>query len=544
MPDSEEIKLNGPYSEEVSRSFADKHDAGPSQIRKNSKSSERFSWWFFVVLVLTTIGVYLPILNSGLIWSPYDSVERSAFESMEHLGRAWSIDSIRREDPITLTSYFLEQKTPIDPGILHHAINIILHITAAILLMQVLRSLKFQGAFAASFVFAIHPAVLQTVFWAGYRSELIALVLILSALLPGIRNRGLKDFTILLILSTVGYFIHPATLVLPFILGFAIFYSGGTALKNYNRLVPLFCLALFIGTWTQGDSSGPDFDWQAGMNIVLQNFSFHLKQALLPGELSLFYPFEELSESRSVSKKYFLPVLFMLFFWLLMVFNTKKRWARGILLGFSTYLLLMSHSIFEIGAFLDGTPAYEDHFLYISLPIIPALVLCISKGISNKMKKGGRLLWHFGVTILLISQVLMTSSLAIAAGEQSQLWRDMSKKWPKALQPKLALIELARNQDEGNKLLKPQKMIQMLESILEQEPDRLQERILLARIYRDVGQNMNARWQYMWILREFEPGDEILSEAAELYEKIGFIWDATNARERMTDSNTNQQSGP
>jgi hypothetical protein len=44
----------------------------------------------------------------------------------------------------------------------------------------------------------------------------------------------------------------------------------------------------------------------------------------------------------------------------------------------------------------------------------------------------------------------------------------------------------------------------------------------------------NALRQYKRILRDSEPNDEFLLEAAELYDRLGLSWDAKNARGRIT----------
>jgi hypothetical protein len=74
----------------------------------------------------------------------------------------------------------------------------------------------------------------------------------------------------------------------------------------------------------------------------------------------------------------------------------------------------------------------------------------------------------------------------------------------------------------------------MLEEILDQQADLIDVRKKLLRIYREEGQNTNALRQYKRILRDSEPSNEFLLEAAELYDRLGLTWDAKNARERIT----------
>ena len=162
--------------------------------RSKAPSSKPAGWLAYIVLVLLTVISYSPIFLSSLAWSEYDQVERSPYQSMDAWTEAWALEIIRTEDPITLSSYFIEQKIPFEPSDVHHAINLLLHITAAILLLKNLEALKLTAAFPAALVFALHPTTLQTIFWSGYREEIIGLILILTALYFGIQSRNSRYF--------------------------------------------------------------------------------------------------------------------------------------------------------------------------------------------------------------------------------------------------------------------------------------------------------------------------------------------------------------
>ena len=224
--------------------------------RSKAPSSKPAGWLAYIVLVLLTVISYSPIFLSSLTWSEYDQIERSPYQSMDSWTEAWALEMIRIEDPITLSSYFIEQKIPFELSDVHHAVNLLLHITAAILLLKNLEALKLSAAFPVALIFALHPTALQTIFWSGYREEIIGLILILAALYFGIQNRNSRDFFIHTMICFIAFISHPAALVIPLLLGLCIFYkNGSSSFKDYNRLLPLLCLALFIGVWTQGAST-------------------------------------------------------------------------------------------------------------------------------------------------------------------------------------------------------------------------------------------------------------------------------------------------
>ena len=492
-------------------------------------------WLAYTVLVLLTVASYSPIFLSGLAWSEYDQVERSPYQSMEVWTDSWLPEIIRAEDPITLSSYFIEQKIPFAQPATHHAINLLLHITAAILLPKNLEALKLSAAFSAALVFALHPTALQTIFWSGYREELVGLILILAALYFGIQNRNAKDFFLLTMICVIAYISHPAALVLPLLLGLCIFYQNGSLKpKEYNRLLPLLCLAIFLGVWTQGTSAATQLELGERFGISAQNLHFYLKQALFPFEPALFYPYDQTRAFNVGATSNFLPFLLFIPLYTLVAMNIRKSWARGLLLGTTAYLLLIFYGLSQTGAFIDGSLALEDHLQYVALPIISALVICSAGGVTRNTGVKGKILWQLGFTSIIGIQLFFTTSYAHTLSDRAQMWYNLSEQWPDSTLPKYALIDIIERNGGASNLLSRNETIEIIEDILYQHPDRFELREKLARFYRNEGQNTNALRQYKRILRDTVPNDEFLLEAAELYDRLGLTWDANNARERIT----------
>jgi tetratricopeptide (TPR) repeat protein len=221
-------------------------------------------------------------------------------------------------------------------------------------------------------------------------------------------------------------------------------------------------------------------------------------------------------------------------FYILLAINFRETWARGILLGLTAYLLLIIYGLSQVGAFIDGSLALEDHLQYVSLPIIIALVICAAGGLMHNMGFRGKLLWHLSFILFVGIQMFNTASYAYKLSDRTQMWYQLTEQWPNAWLPKYALIDAIEKSGQKSDLLSNNETIKMLEDILDQQPNRIEVRKKLLRIYRKEGQNTNALRQYKRILRDSEPSNEFLLEAAELYDRLGLTWDAKNARERIT----------
>lgn len=496
--------------------------------------------WAYLFLVSLTVIAFAPILTSNLLWSEYDEVERSPFTSMENWNEAWQVDTIRRHDPITLTSYFAEPFIPLPQATAHRLINLILHLFAAVLLLRVLEALKLRGAYASALVFALHPAVLPTLFWPGYRNELVGLVFIMASLYFGIRNRDSKDFILTLVLTFISVLVHPAAVVLPALLMLMIFFQHRTLhMNDFNRILPLGCVALFVGVWTRLDPSGATAQNELGLFTQAgQNLYFYLRQALLPLDLGLFHPFAQGQTYNVGATNSLLAFFIFIPFYILIALNIHKRWARGFFLGLTSFLLLVLYGLAHSGRFIDGSLAKEEQGLYIALPALIALVFCSAAGFLGQKKNFGKFLWPACFSCFLLVHLSLTAAYSYSLRDSTRTWQTLAEQWQDSWQPKAALLATIRS--TGSDLLSEAEMIRTLEEILEANPNRQEERILLARRYREAGQNTNAVREYRHILRETQPSDKFLKEAADFFDSLNLSWEAGNARERISTVSDSQ----
>ena len=496
----------------------------------------------YFLLVALVLLVFSPLCISDVLWSEYDTVERTAFQSMDSWQQAWTLDSIRQNDPITISTYFLEQAIPLPTAAVHRGINILLHIFAAILLLKNLELLKLPAAFSAALIFALHPASIQTLFWAGYRTEIISLILILAALYFGSRNSNKRDYILTIVLTIIACLIHPAAFAIPVILALVILnQKHSIRAHSFNRALPLLCLCLFLAVWTSTGSTPIEATNAASatdrLNHVGQNMAHFNRQALIPINNALFHRFEKGANYAIGAQMSLLPFLLFVPFFILIAVNIKKKWSRAILLGLCSYLLLASYGISQDGHFIDDTLAHEDHGLYIALPMIMALVITASGRLIYNMGVAGKPLWMMAYSVLLLIEISLTTTFAYSLSEPTKMWTTMSERWPDAWGPKVALVDrIEKFSSEEAPLYTNTELVKLLETILEKRPDLVEKRKQLARIFAAEGQRTNALREYKRILRETRPDDQFLEEAARFLDKVGLTWDATKTRERKTNT--------
>jgi len=518
----------------------------PAKLRKRSATAPLKNTRlraYLALIVLVTL-VFSPLLISDVLWSDYDTIERSSFQTMDSWQQAWTIESIRQHNPIAISSYFLEQVIPLPTATVHRGINILLHLFATILLLKTLETLKLPGAFAASLIFALHPATIQTLFWAGYRTEIIGLILILSALYFGCRNRNARDYILTIVLTGIGCLLHPAAFAIPAILALMILYKERSIhAESFNRVLPLVCLCLFLGLWVNAgnpDAVGLEPDNTTDrINHAALNMAHFTQQALFPLNTALFHRFDTNANYDIGIQMNLLPFLLLIPFFIVIAYNIKKGWSRSILLGLCSYLALIAYGASRDGHFINGAIAYEDHHLYVALPMIVALVITAVGHLIYSIGTPGKKLWLMGCSLLVIIEITFSAAFAYSIAEPTRMWTVMSERWPSAWEPKAALVDRINLTDRSeNSLLTSRQLIKILRDVLKERPDLIDKRKQLARTLAALGQRGNALREYKRILRETQPDNEFLEEAARFQEKTGLSWDAAKTRARKIPPTT------
>lgn len=488
----------------------------------------------YLVLFLLALLVFSPMLGSPVLWPEHDTVERSGFHAVESWAEAWTPENLSRYDPLSITSYFLEKALPFPPGPTHRTINLVLHLGAAFLCIKLFELFKVPGAFAAGLVFAIHPATVPTLFWPGYRPEIVALLFLLGTLYLALRNEHARDYTLAILLAALGAVVHPALLTLPILLALFLFYQHRNRRPGvYNKVLPFLCISIFLALWigpsaASGNGGREFFERinQGGHNLI-----FLLGQALAPFDPALFHPPNARSVPKTEIDLRILPLLLLLPLFLLILTHIRERWSRGLLLGLGSFLLLALPGIADGGTYLNGGPAQEAHHLYLALPPILGLIILGGAQFLLHGAGGSRALAAPALGLLLLIEAPITTAFAYNTGDPESMWRRIHEKWPGTWPPKAALIDLSLDTDDP--VLNQRELRDMLEELLELNPGAHEYRLQLARIYRETNEPTNARRAYQLLLSESEPSDEVLREAADFFESIGLSWEADRARDRI-----------
>lgn len=504
----------------------------PHSLRRRKK--EKASRLQCAILFILVLLVFSPLLFSGELWNKNDLASASGFHEISSWTKAWHPSQLRAYDPFSRSSYFLEQALPLKPAFSHRLINIALHLLAVFFLWSFLRKMRLTATWLATLIFALHPSVIPVLFWPGHRHVLIGFVLLLAVLNLSASQLTTKRYLLLIALTTLGLLIHPNFIFLPLILALLTYKrSYPTRITDYNWILPMLCICLFAGAWLSNKSA---FD--AGP-FVLSEWSFKaghymqylLRQTFVPLNLE-FYRAIPSSISYSVATGINLaPFLLFPPFVILGLLNRKHQWARNLLFGVICYFFLALSPIVAGGEFIDGTEAFELYSYYFALAVICVSSILALRKITAQLGLATELLFRIVIYALLGLECIFSFTNACEARDSSKIWHNIYKQWPQSSDAQIAYVESVLESE--SKKVKKDTLILLMQSLLEQAPERIEVRKLLARTLRDAGQLNNALREYRRVLLDESEDLEFLSEAADFLEYQSLEFEARKVRERI-----------
>src|ERR1700722_14116362 len=120
--------------------------------RKNKEKQETLPrpprvWAWAVALILITVFAYIPALRGGFIWDDDSYVEHnSALRSVDGLWNIWAHTSATPQYyPLVHTTFWIEYHLWGADPVGYKIVNLLLHITSALLLWRLLQRLAVPG---------------------------------------------------------------------------------------------------------------------------------------------------------------------------------------------------------------------------------------------------------------------------------------------------------------------------------------------------------------------------------------------------------------
>ena len=219
--------------------------------------------------------------------------------------------------PLTTLSHMLDcQVWGLDPAG-HHAVNILLHATAVLLLFHVLNGMTGQiwrAAFVAA-VFAIHPLRAESVAWISERKDVLSgvfFMLTIAMYVRYARQRTLGRYLGVIVVFALGLMSKPSLVTVPLLLLLLDFWPLGrlriTKVESPNQSagktlfsrclvekIPLLVMSVGCSVMTlvaqrQTISYDQSLPLSARLGNALASYVQYIGQMLWPAHLAVLYP--------------------------------------------------------------------------------------------------------------------------------------------------------------------------------------------------------------------------------------------------------------
>jgi tetratricopeptide (TPR) repeat protein len=426
----------------------------PARNAENGGASLGCGWRGAALIFLLTLAAYAPVFRAGFIWNDEDYVTQPALRSLHGLWRIWfEVGATQQYYPALHSAFWIEYLLWGDAPLGYHLLNVLLHATAACLLVLVLRRLAVPGAFLAGLIFALHPVCVETVAWVSEEKNTLSTVFYLWAALtylrwrevgtggPPVRNKletspdrsdgraaspaaaSAPARPCLYICATALFVLAVASkseaATLPAALLVVLWWKQGRLSWRTDAvpLLPWFGVAVaggLITAWVEVSdigARGADFALTFTQRFLVAGRAvwFYLGKLLWPAHLIFIYPRWRIDAG--AAWQYFFPVAALGLWAALWLVRRRTRAPLAVLLIFIGTLFPIL-GFFNVFAFLFSFVA--DHFLYLASLGIIAFV------------SAGWGLWHRADRRLsLVAAGLTLGVLGVLTWRQSGMYRDI-----------------------------------------------------------------------------------------------------------------------
>jgi tetratricopeptide (TPR) repeat protein len=368
------------------------------------------------LLFVATLIAYWPALNGGMVWDDDGHVTPVALRSLHGLGRIWlELGATQQYYPLLHSAFWVEHRLWGDAVLGYHLTNVLLHATAACLVVAVVRRLALPGAWLAGFIFALHPVCVEAVAWISEQKSTLSAVFYLSAALVYLRFDQTRKqahyfwalgFFVLALLSKTVTATLPAALLVIF------WWKRGKLdwKRDVQPLLPWLVLGVIAGLFTAGvernyiGAKGAAFNLTLLERLLLAGrvIWFYLGKLLWPANLMFTYPHWRIDPSAGWQYLFPLGVVALTGG---LLFAARRR--RGPLAAF----LFFAGTLFPVMGFFNVFPfkySYvADHFQYLaSLGIIVPFAAGLTRSADRPGAAPRRLVYGLCVILPLAAAAL------------------------------------------------------------------------------------------------------------------------------------------
>jgi tetratricopeptide (TPR) repeat protein len=342
-----------------------------------------------LLLVAATVVAYLPALHGGFIWD--DDIHIWKNPSVRSPAGLWEIwfkhGATPQFYPLTFTFFWVEYQLWGTATFGYHLVTLLLHGVVAVLLWQVLKSLKVRGALFAGAIFALHPVNVMSAAWLTELKNTLSATLALGAgwmylrfacvgvyeevgkARPESSKPDWFPYISSLALFQIALLAKTAVSFLPLSLFLVLWWQRkGARRRDVLGLLPMFGIAVLMAMVTSGlerhevGAAGDEFDVTFLDRVLVsgRSFWFYLGKLFFPHRLTFIY--ERWKVDSSDWRQYLYPAATISV--LVGAWSLRKRIGRGVFVGLMHFYISTSMLILFLVLYMTRYSFVSDHWQY------------------------------------------------------------------------------------------------------------------------------------------------------------------------------------
>lgn len=354
--------------------------------------------------------------------------------SWEKFKAIFSSTSVGMYQPISTLFYAITYQFDGANPFNFHLLSLIFHLLNTFLAFTIFRKFGIKKIYALllTAIFSLHPMQVESVSWVSAFSNLVFSTFYLLALIQYLKfcsKTQWKYYGLTLLFFLLSLLSKSSAVTLPLVLiAIDYFLKNKIQLNNWLNKIPFFVLSVTFGLITifSRESAGHlsdlsvQFEWLERIFLISYSVLFYPFKWLFPFELSVFYPYPEVTNGLLPWIYYAAPIVLLLLLYLVW----KHREKSFLVLGSLFYLLSISVVLQVIPV---GNQLTTDRYLY--LPMLGLLLIVY--GLSKSIKTD-KLIYLFGIWAVVLS---LGAYQRTKIWENDQLiWEDVIEKHPEVAQ--------------------------------------------------------------------------------------------------------------
>jgi tetratricopeptide (TPR) repeat protein len=481
-----------------------------------------YFWLGVAAIVLAVFWVYSPSIHGDWLWDDdWYITSQPLLRNLNGLWKFWFAPGSWVEYyPVEETLLWIEWHLFGNDTLGYHVVTITLHALNALLVWRLLARLGLRKAWLGGFLFAVHPAAVDSVAWIAETKNTLSTLPCLLAMIVWVdfeNDRKPRDYALAFFYFALALLCKIAVAPLPFVLVlYAWWKRRRISGRDLAAVAPFLAIAVILaaisiaagGVYAQQSGKTPDalpsLDLAARIALAGQSLGVYFAHLVWPVGLLPNYPQWTIGAPSPLA---FIPCLVVVAVFVVLWLR-RARWGAPALLALGAFVLFLAPFTGLVNVSYMAFTWVMDHYLYLAMIGPIGLVIAALDSIDARLPAQWRISVTGAATLIATLLAFEARGYAGAFVDEATLWGYTAERNPGDW---LAHDNLGKAQLLANQ---PDDAVKSFSTALLLRPGRAQTHLNLGRAFVALNRLNDGLFQYDTALA-IDPTD------AEIYNQKG-----------------------